>query len=105
MSGYDPMLSTFSLCPCSRRTAKEEKLYGSYCQECWPIVKEYMTCFVCHKDVQEEKLYVSPVHKVPMCKYCFAHRTDPEIKFAGLIRQYAMPNKGSPPAVSEPNIG
>jgi hypothetical protein len=61
---------SLAVCKCSRRTAKEEELYGSYCSRCWNVIRCVMKCRVCGKGVEEERLYVCTNDKV-YCRKCF----------------------------------
>jgi hypothetical protein len=46
----------FCKCHCSRRTAKEEEEYGSYCADCWKVLKLIMKCSKCSISVKETRL-------------------------------------------------
>ncbi len=74
------MILMFSMCPCSRRTAKEEEEYGSYCEKCWDIIKKTRECVVCKIKVEKTRLYVSVSANVPGCIRCYSNRDFPNIK-------------------------
>ncbi len=74
------MILMFKMCPCSRRTAKEEEECGSYCGKCWDIIKKTRECVVCKIKVEEIRLYVSVSSKVPGCIRCYSNRDFPNIK-------------------------
>ncbi len=74
------MILTFSMCSCSRRTAKEEEEYGSYCEKCWNIIKKTRECVVCKIKVEKTRLYVSATFGVPGCIRCYSDRNFLNIK-------------------------
>lgn len=64
----------FVACPCSFRTVEEEARYGSYCSDCWSVIKNHMQCVLCSSPVQKERLYVDTIYFVPTCKRCFSSK-------------------------------
>lgn len=62
-----------AVCRCSRRTAQEEAQYGSYCQDCWEIIKQYNNCVSCGIDVKKTRLYVDLKYKMPTCRKCYPY--------------------------------
>ena len=57
----------FATCECSRRTAEEEARLGSYCADCWCIIKNYNHCVICNVNVKDVRLYVDLTYKLPTC--------------------------------------
>jgi len=74
---YDYKMFSMMTCKCSRRSIREEEAYGSYCDECWSIIKKTRKCFGCDVAVEKERLFVSASHLVPGCFWCFRQRTFP----------------------------
>lgn len=69
------------VCKCSHRTIEEEKLYGSYCDNCWNNMKKYMKCLLCVIPVEKERLYIDTTYKIPTCKSCFlSHNFNERVK-------------------------
>jgi len=63
----------FAVCKaCSFRTAEEQIAFGSYCADCWGVVRETRKCKMCLVAVEKERLYAtysSP--RVCLCRSCF----------------------------------
>ena len=60
----------YAVCKCSRRTFEEEKEFGSYCGECWEVLKNAQNCLLCSTKITKERLYVT-IDKKVLCKRCF----------------------------------
>ena len=72
MSGYpfyDP-ITNLSICKCSFITAEEENKLSSYCKYCWNIIKKFNKCIKCNINVRNERLFVSVLLAIPLCKKC-----------------------------------
>ena len=58
-------------CKCSFRTITEQEMYGSYCSDCWNIIKIHNKCILCDVSVEKERLYVDTKYKLPTCEKCY----------------------------------
>ncbi len=70
----DILFLKMSICKCSYRNYIEEELYGSYCDDCWKVIKKYNKCIICNSDVMNARLYVSNIYRIPLCWSCYSNK-------------------------------
>jgi hypothetical protein len=71
---FDNFVFANATCRCSRRSAREEELYGSYCGDCWDVIKDQRSCITCGAKVEHQRLYVDTVFRRPTCRQHFPAR-------------------------------